>query len=117
MNKWICLSVVLITLACRGNEDAEPWKNATTGYLKNPENLNDVAMYEPLDFGVPDTLSGDTAYSVIHRYQGLNIASREVRREARIYFDGAWNVLGYENIEYLDPMTKSQRKGEPADTL
>ncbi len=106
------LLLILLTsfYACQ-QKPAEPWKAATTEYLRNPEHLNDVAMYEPLAFELPDTLTGDTSYTVDHTYKGLNIASREVRRTARVYFNRDWQVLGYENIDYLDPMTKAQRKG------
>ena len=114
MNKITTLFSILILMACQGGDSSpEPWKEATINYLENPEHLNDVAMYEPIEFNLPDTLAGDTAYTVEHLYKGLNIASREVRRNARIYFDKDWNVLGYENIDYLDPMTKAQRKGRP----
>lgn len=114
MKKLIIISLVL-SAACAGNtqENQEPWKEAITTYLKNPEHLNDIAMYEPLEFEAPDTLAGDTAYAVVHMYKGLNIASREVRRRAIVFFDQEWQVMGYENVEYLDPMTKAQRKGRP----
>lgn len=109
--KKILVLILLAGLSACNQEPAEPWKSATIDYLKNPEHLNDVAMYEPMEFELPDTLSGDTAYVVEHLYKGLNIASREVRRKARVYFNLDWKVLGYENIDYLDPMTKAQRKG------
>jgi hypothetical protein len=116
MNRINIVALMLLALACNPEgQHEEPWKENTVSYLKNPENLNDIAMYEPMEFSLPDTLAGDTAYSVEHLYKGLNVASREVRRKALIYFDPDWQVLGYENIDYLDPMTKAQRKGRPED--
>ena len=84
-------------------------------YLTSPENAPDIFDYTPLGFSglseyKNDTLGSDTCFFIEHEYKGFNVANREVKRKAEIYFDGNYEVIGYRNTIYYNPLNKDSLK-------
>jgi hypothetical protein len=84
-------------------------------YMTSPENSPGVFNYTPLSFSKLSSYksekgNSDTSFVVEHEYKGFNVANREVKRKAEIYFDRNYEVIGYRNIFYYNPLNKDSLK-------
>ena len=114
MKKLSFAILALIVFACAPavDKNQQAIESRVNAYMKNPENMLDVSNYKPLSFSAIDTLSqnGSKAYSLTLLYQGLNSASREVRREADVFFNTNFEVTEVITTKYLDAMSKEEYK-------
>jgi len=83
--------------------------------MTSPENSPDIFNYTPQSFSGLSSYestvdNSDTCFVVEHEYKGLNVANREVKRKAEIYFDGNYEVIGYRNTIYYNPLNKDSLK-------
>jgi len=83
-------------------------------FLTTPENAPDIFNYTPLSFSELSEYSGagdsDTSFVVLHEYKGFNVANREVKRKAEVYFDSKYEVIGYRNTIYFNSLSKDSLK-------
>ncbi len=119
MKKWFVFIVLVLGFmaACQPPKDKnqEALEFRITAFMKAPENMLDVSNYEPLSYSALDTLKGnfndnERAFKLQLSYQGLNSASRKVRREADVFFNKNFEVLQVITTKYLDAMSKEEYK-------
>jgi len=97
-------------------EAAQKGRTAIEAFIKDPSKPKDISGYQPVSFTPIDTLPGFTnpndslAFKMVHEYKGLNVASREVRRQVTFFFNENMEIVKEGETKYLDAMTKEEYK-------
>ncbi len=123
-NLTFILILFLLIAGCESKTEKAARINNTTihqrieDYFLNPKNnMMDIWGYHPLYYAPLDTLTNywidssmSASYHMIHVYEGKNVAGRNVKRTASVFFNNGLEVISIQNILYHNPVNKDSLK-------